>query len=129
MSELQRPVLFLAKDQQLQLAAAEPACQKCPAPCNAVNTVPAGAERGAITLSSGLLNRLALAFFGLPLLLIGALVTAVSNFNGHPLTPVFLLLGVVMACTLGGKIARKSLPQLHRALKDSGVMPNYWSAR
>ncbi|NCF44968.1 MAG: hypothetical protein GWP70_09150 [Proteobacteria bacterium] len=124
MSDLQRPVLFLAKDQQLQLVAAEPACQKCPAPCHVVATVSAGAKHGSITVSSGLLNRITLAIFGLPLLLIGALVGALSNFNDHPLMPVFMLLGVVMACALGGKIARKSLPQLHRALKDSGLIPN-----
>ena len=125
MPELVRPVLFTAQHRQLQLLPiANAACQECPTPCRAPVVAPEDAVYGEVSLSSRVLNRLAMAFFGMPLLLLGVLIWVSQSLAGHALLPWMLLLGLLAACFIGGQLAKRTLPDVDRALKASAVIPN-----
>ena len=79
---------------------------------------------GEIIVSAGLLNRLAFTLFGMPLLVLGALVWVLQRLPFEPYGPGILLLGMAVACILGGILARRrGLPEVDRALKASGMVP------
>lgn len=124
MSHLRRPVLLISRHKQLQILPSDTACRSCPTPCHPVGAAPINAVAGEMVLSSGLLNRMALAVFGLPLLLIGGLIICLQFLSTQSAVPLALVLGIAMACALGGRIARKTLPELNHALKASGVVPS-----
>ena len=123
MSLLTRPVLVVSNQQRIKVLPAISACQSCPSPCHAAEDVPAEAVLSEITLPSDVLNRLALAFFGLPLAVLGVVIWLVQDLSGHSTLPLVLLLALATACALGGVLAKKSLPEVERALKASGVRP------
>jgi hypothetical protein len=68
------------------------------------------------------LNRLAVAFFAVPLLFIGCVIYVLDALSGQSFTPVALLGGVALACALGGKLAQRYLDQVVRALKSSEIV-------
>ena len=122
MPELKRPVLLSKADDQLQILPADAACASCPAPCRPVATAPKDATPADLSLSSGLLNRLAMAFFGVPLLFIGCVIYVLDALSSQSFTPVALLGGVALACALGGKLAQRYLHPVARALKSSEIV-------
>ncbi len=122
MPELKRPVLFSKADDQLQILPADAACASCPAPCRPVVTAPKDATPGDLSLSSGLLNRLAVAFFGVPLLFIGCAIYVLDALSSQSFTPVALLGGVALACALGGKLAQRYSHDVISALKSSEIV-------
>lgn len=122
MPELKRPVLLSKAGDQLQILPADAACARCPAPCRPVVTAPKDATPADLLLSSGLLNRLALAFFGVPLLIIGIVVFALDAISSQSITPVALLAGVAVACVLGGKLAQRYLNDVVGALKSAEIV-------
>ena len=123
MTELRRPVLWSYEQDDLQLNPANGACSKCPSPCYVLAAPPSEAIVGEIIVSAGLLNRLALTLFGMPLLVLGALVWVLQRLPFGPYGPGILLLGMAVACTLGGILTRRVLPEVDRALKASGMVP------
>lgn len=124
MPELIRPVLLVAQGQPLQLFAADAACSGCATPCRSVSPAPANAVAGELALSSSVLNRLALAFFGVPLVMMGLLIWSLQAVAGDSATPLIMLAGLLGACAVGGKLAKRILPEVERALKASGVIPS-----
>ena len=78
---------------------------------------------GEIIVSAGLLNRLSLMLFGMPMLVLGTLVWVLQRLPIEPYGPGILLLGMAFACILGGSLARRVLPEVNRALKASGMVP------
>jgi len=124
MSELIRPVLLVSQDQRLQLFAADSACSGCVSPCSSVTPAPAGAVPAELSLPSSVLNRLVLAFFGIPLVLLGTLIWALQAATENPLMPMIVFLGVLGGCATGGAIAKRMLPEVERALKASCVIPS-----
>ena len=123
MTELRRPVSWSYEQDSLQLNPANGACSKCPSPCHALAAPSSEAIAGEIIVSAGLLNRLALTLFGMPLLVLGALVWVLQRLPFEPYGPGILLLGMAVACILGGVLARRVLPEVDRALKASGMVP------
>ena len=123
MTELRRPVLWSYEQDSLQLNPANGECIKCPAPCHVLAAPPSEAIVGEIILSAGLLNRLALTLFGMPLLVLGTLVWVLQSLPFEPYGPGILLLGMAAACILGGILARRVLPEVDHALKASGMVP------
>ena len=123
MTELRRPVLWFYEKDVLQLNLANGACSKCPSPCHVLAAPPSEAIVGEIVVSAGLLNRLALTLFGVPLLVLGALVWVLQRLPLEPYGPGILLLGMAVASILGGILARRVLPEVDRALKASGMVP------
>ena len=75
-------------------------------------------------MPSNVLNRLALAFFGVPLVLLGVLIWSLQAVADDSATPMILIAGLIGACLVGGKIAKRILPEVDRALKASGVIPS-----
>ena len=128
MTKLRRPVFWSYEQDSLQLNAANDACTKCPSPCHVLAAPPSEAIVGEIIVSAGLLNRLALTLFGMPLLVLGALVWVLQRLPFEPYGPGILLLGMAVACTLGGVLARRVLPEVDRALKASGMVPTMQGA-
>ena len=124
MTDLRRPVLWSYEQDDLQLNPANGACSKCPSPCQVLAAPPSEAIVGEIIVSAGLLNRLALMLFGMPLLVLGALVWVLQRLPFEPYGPGILLLGMAVAIILGGILARRVLPEVDRALKASGMVPN-----
>lgn len=124
MPELIRPVLLVAQGQPLQLFAADSACSGCATPCRSMPSAPADAVSGELVLPSNVLNRLALAFFGVPLVLLGVLIWSLQAVADDSATPMILIAGLIGACVVGGKIAKRILPEVDRALKASGVIPS-----
>ena len=127
MPELIRPVLLVAQGQPLQLFAADSACSGCATPCRSTPSAPsapADAVSGELVLPSAVLNRLALAFFGVPLVLLGVLIWSLQAVADDSATPMILIAGLIGACIVGGKIAKRILPEVDRALKASGVIPS-----
>lgn len=123
MSELIRPVLWVSQDQRLQLFAADSACSGCASPCRSMTPAPASAVPAELSLPSSVLNRLVLAFFGIPLVLLGALIWSLETATENPLMPVIVFVGVLGGCAAGGAIAKRMLPEVERALKASCVIP------
>jgi len=121
MTQLKRSVLLAGTDDRLQILPADAACQRCPAPCRPVVAAPQQAVPADLSLSSGLLNRLALAFFGVPLLLIGSVIFVLDAQGAGLLTPMVLVSGVVLACAVGGKLAQRHLADVVRAQKNAGA--------
>ena len=128
MTELRRPVLWSYEQDSLQLNPTNGACTKCPSPCHVLAAPPSEAIVGEIVLSAGLLNRLALMLFGMPLLALGTLVWVLQRLPFEPYGPGILLLGMAVACILGGVLARRVLPEVDRALKASGMVPTMQGA-
>ena len=124
MPELIRPVLLVSQGQPLQLFAADSACSDCATPCRSMPSAPANAVSGELVLSSNVLNRLALALFGVPLVLLGALIWSLQAVADHFATPMILIVGLIAACVVGGNVAKRILPEVDRALKASGVIPS-----
>ena len=122
MPELKRPVLLLKAGDQLQILSADAACASCPTPCRPVVTAPKDATPADLSLASGLLNRLAMAFFGVPLLFIGCVIYFLDVLSSQSFTPVALLGAVALACVLGGKLAQRYLHHVARALKSSEIV-------
>jgi len=129
MTELRRPVLWFYEQDGLQLNPANGACTKCPSPCHVLAAPSSEAIAGEIILSAGLLNRLALTLFGMPLLVLGTLVWVLQRLSFQSYGPGILLLGMVVACILGGILARRVLPEVDRALKASGMVPTMQSTK
>ena len=129
MTELRRPVLWSYEQDGLQLNPANGACTKCPSPCHVLAAPSSEAIAGEIILSAGLLNRLALTLFGMPLLVLGTLVWVLQRLPFEPYGPWILLLGMAVACILGGILARRVLPEVDRALKASGMVPTMQSTK
>ena len=123
MTELRRPVLWSYEQDSLQVIPANDACIKCPSPCHVLAAPSSEAIVGEITVSAGLLNRLALTLFGLPLLVLGTLVWVLQRLPFQPYWPGILLLGMVVACIFSGILARRLLPGVDLALKASGMVP------
>ena len=123
MTDLRRPVLWSYEQDDLQLNPVNGACSKCPSPCYVLAAPPSEAIVGEIIVSAGLLNRLALTLFGMPLLVLGALVWVLQRLPFEPYGPGILLLGMAVASILGGILARRVLPEVDRALKASGMVP------
>ncbi|MBL6707935.1 MAG: hypothetical protein ISP99_01275 [Pseudomonadales bacterium] len=123
MTELRRPVLWSYEQDSLQLNPAIGACTKCPSPCHVLAGPSSEANVGEIIVSAGLLNRLALTLFGVPLLVLGTLVWVLQRLSFQSYGPGTLLLGMAVACILGGILARRVLPEVDRALKASGMVP------
>ena len=123
MTELRRPVSWSYEQDSLQLNPANGACSKCPSPCHALAAPSSEAIDGEIIVSAGLLNRLALTLFGMPLLVLGTLIWVLQRLPFEPYAPGILLLGMAVACTLCGTFARRVLPEVDRALKASGMVP------
>lgn len=123
MTELRRPVLWSYEQDSLQLNPANGACTKCPSPCHVLAAPSSEAIAGEIIVCAGLLNRLALTLFGMPLLVLGTLVWVLQRLPFEPYGPGILLLGMVVACILGSILARRVLPEVDRALKASGMVP------
>ena len=99
------------------LAAQRLAAQCRPRPRNAVP--------GELALpSSMLLNRLAFAFFGVPLILLGGLIWSLGAVAGDVAAPLMLIAGAIGACAIGGMVAKRTLPEVDRALKASGAVPS-----
>ena len=124
MTELIRPVLLVSQGQPLQLFAADSACSGCATPCRSIPPAPANAVSGELVLSSNVLNRLALAFFGVPLVLLGVLIWSLQAVADDFAAPMILIAGLIGACMVGGYIAKRTLPEVDRALKASGVIPS-----
>ena len=124
MPELIRPVLLVSQGQPLQLFAADSACSGCATPCRSMLSAPANAVSGELVLPSTVLNRLALAFFGVPLVLLGALIWSLQAVADDSATPMILIVGLIAACVVGGNVAKRILPEVDRALKASGVIPS-----
>jgi hypothetical protein len=124
MPELIRPVLLVSQGQPLQLFAADSACSGCATPCRSASPAPTNAVSGELVLQSSVLNRLALAFFGVPLVLLGALIWSLQAVADDSATPMILIVGLIAACVVGGNVAKRILPEVDRALKASGVIPN-----
>jgi hypothetical protein len=124
MPELIRPVLLVSQGQPLQFFAADSACSGCATPCRSMPSAPANAVSGELVLPSSVLNRLALAFFGMPLVLLGALIWSLQAVADESATPMILIVGLIAACVVGGNLAKRILPEVDRALKASGVIPN-----
>lgn len=129
MTELRRPVLWFYEQDGLQLNPANGACTKCPSPCHVLAAPSSEAIAGEIILSAGLLNRLALTLFGMPLLVLGTLVWVLQRLSFQSYGPGILLLGMAVACILGGILARRVLPEVDRALKASGMVPTMQSTK
>ena len=129
MTELRRPVLWFYEQDGLQLNPANSACTKCPSPCHVLAAPSSEAIAGEIILSAGLLNRLALTLFGMPLLVLGTLVWVLQRLSFQSYGPGILLLGMAVACILGGILARRVLPEVYRALKASGMVPTMQSTK
>ena len=129
MTELRRPVLWSYEQDSLQLNPANGACTKCPSPCHALAAPSSEAIAGEIIVSAGLLNRLALTLFGIPLLVLGTLVWVLQRLPFEPYAPGILFLGMTVACALGGILARRVLPEVDRALKASGMVPTMEGTR
>ena len=127
MTELRRPVLWSYEQDSLQLNPANGACIQCPSPCHVPATPSSEAIAGEIIVCAGLLNRLSLALFGMPLLALGTLVWVLQRLPFEPYGPGILLLGMVVACILGSILARRVLPEVDRALKASGMVPTMQS--
>ncbi|MDC3123428.1 hypothetical protein OBB00_01725 [Gammaproteobacteria bacterium] len=123
MTELRRPVLWSYEQDSLQLNPANGACTQCPSPCHVLAAPSSEAIVGEIIVSAGLLNRLALTLFGMPMLVLGSLVWVLQRLPFEPYGPGILLLGMAVACILGGILARRVLPEVDRALKASGMVP------
>ena len=123
MTELRRSVSWSYVQNSLQLNPANGACTKCPSPCHTLAAPSSEAIAGAIIVSAGLLNRLALTLFGMPLLVLGTLIWVLQRLPFEPYAPGILLLGMAVACILGGILARRVLPEVDRALKASGMVP------
>ena len=124
MPELIRPVLLVSQGQPLQLFAADSACSGCATPCRSMPPAPANALSGELVLPSNVLNRLALAFFGVPLVLLGVLIWSLQAVADDFAAPMILIAGLIGACMVGGYIAKRTLPEVDRALKASGVIPS-----
>ena len=77
---------------------------------------PASAVPAELSLPSSVLNRLLLAFFGIPLVLLGALIWSLETATENPLMPVIVFVGVP-------SIKKRMLPEVERALKASCVIP------
>jgi len=129
MTELRRPVLWFYEQDGLQLNPANGACTKCPSPCHVLAAPSSEAIAGEIILSAGLLNRLALTLFGMPLLVLGTLIWVLQRLSFQSYGPGILLLGMAVACILGGILARRVLPEVDRALKASGMVPTMQSTK
>lgn len=122
MTQLQRAVLVSQAGDQLQILPAGNACQQCPAPCRSVVAVPDDAAPANLVLSSGLLNRLALAFFGVPLLFIGLVLVCLDSLVASPgVLTLMVMAGAIFAGALGGRLAQRYLTDIVSALKSSGV--------
>lgn len=123
MPELIRPVLWVSQDQHPRLFAADATCSGCATPCRSVPSAPANAVPGELTLPSSVLNRLAFAFFGVPLILLGGLIWSLEAVASGVAAPLMLVAGVIGACAIGAMVAKRTLPEVDRALKASGVVP------
>ena len=124
MPELIRPVLWVSQDQHPRLFAADATCSGCATPCRSVPSAPANAVPGELALPSSVLNRLAFGFFGVPLILLGGLILSLEAVASDVAAPLMLVAGVIGACAIGGMVAKRTLPEVDRALKASGVVPN-----
>ena len=124
MPELIRPVLWVSQDQHPRLFAADATCSGCATPCRSVPSAPANAVSGELTLPSSVLNRLAFAFFGVPLILLGGLIWSLEAVASGVAAPLMLVAGVIGACAIGAMVAKRTLPEVDRALKASGVVPS-----
>ena len=122
MTQLKRPVLLSRTDDQLQILPADPACLSCPAPCRPVVAAPDDAIPADLLLPSNLLNRLALAFFGMPLLLIGIIIYSLDGLTGELLTPIVLVSGMVLACVVGGTLARRDVRNVVSELRRAEIV-------
>ena len=127
MAKLRRPLLWVADQKNFELYSADPACASWPALCHALAAPPSRAQTGEVALSSNLLSRLALCLFGLPLLLLGSLVWAAQSFADQAQLPPMLLVGMTVAFVFASRVARKTLPEVDLALKETGVEPNIFS--
>ena len=124
MPELIRPVLWVSQDQHPRLFAADATCSGCATPCRSVSSAPANAVPGELTLPSSVLNRLAFAFFGVPLILLGGLIWLLEAVASGVAASLMLVAGVIGACAIGAMVAKRTLPEVDRALKASGVVPS-----
>ena len=124
MPELIRPVLWVSQDQHPRLFATDATCSGCATPCRSVPSAPANAVPGELTLPSSVLNRLAFAFFGVPLILLGGLIWSLEAVASGVAAPLMLVAGVIGACAIGAMVAKRTLPEVDRALKASGVVPS-----
>jgi len=122
MTQLKRPVLLSRTDDQLQILLADSACLSCPAPCRPVVAAPDDAIPADLLLPSNLLNRLALAFFGMPLLLIGIIIYSLDGLTGELLSPIVLVSGMVLACVVGGTLARRDVRNVVSELRRAEIV-------
>ncbi len=129
MPQLIRPILLSSQTHGVEILPADAACQSCPTPCRPVTPPPANAVAAELSLSAGLLNRLALVLFGLPLLLLGSLIAALDGIANQPLVPLAVFGGGVAALTLGARLAKGFVPQVMNALQQSGCRIDHFSER
>jgi len=82
-----------------------------------------------LSLSAGLLNRLALVLFGLPLLLLGSVIAAVDGIANQPLVPLAVFAGGAVALALGARLAKGYVPLVMNSLQRSGCRIDHFSER
>ena len=122
--ELIRPVLWVSQDQHPRLFAADATCSGCATPCRSVpSKTPANAVPGDTDATVQRTKSVSIRVLRRALILLGGLIWSLEAVASAVAAPLMLVAGVIGACAIGAMVAKRTLPEVDRALKASGVVP------